>query len=261
MRQKLFAPVVTAETGSIDLIDVALDFLATDGVSAKRVLGPLNLCLRRGEHVALLGPNGAGKTTLLKLIARLLKPSIGVVHNHTNASVGFVFQEPCLFPWLSVEENVRLPVIIHQTIRDGNRNVEKMMSLLGLGDYARHMPVELSGGFQARVAFARSLVITPDFLCCDEPFASLDLCSRLELYSQLPNMMRETGTTLIVVSHSVDEALSLAQRIIVLDGPPLKVVWDEQVDDVVSAEGQKSQEERILQVLRQCKVNNNVIKI
>jgi NitT/TauT family transport system ATP-binding protein len=181
-----------------------------------------------GEFVALLGPSGCGKSTALRLIAGLSAPSSGTVEvaRHPGAtrpgqSIGFVFQEPTLMPWTSVRENVRLPLkLARLPAADADTRVEEALARVGLADFARAYPRELSGGMKMRVSLARALVTDPDILLMDEPFAALDEITRFRLNNDLLELWRKLGKTVIFVTHSVFESVYLSQRVIVMTARP-----------------------------------------
>src|SRR5258708_31533797 len=154
-------------------------------------LGPLDLDVRSGEFISLLGPSGCGKSTALRLIAGLSVPTSGTVQVSSQAagaahSIGFVFQDPTLMPWTSVTENVRLPLkLAHVSRADSDARVSRVLAQVGLPEFAKAYPRELSGGMKMRVSLARALVTDPDILLMDEPFAALDEITRFRLNDDL----------------------------------------------------------------------------
>jgi sulfonate transport system ATP-binding protein len=173
----------------------------------------------RGERVAILGPSGCGKSTLLRCIAGLERPDSGTIV--TADEVGFVFQEPRLFPWLSVRANVAFAA------RDEaeRRRVDNVLALVGLVHAADRLPKHLSGGMAQRAALARSLVRDPALLLLDEPFAALDALRRIELRAAVREILEFTRAGAIIVTHDVDDALALADRVVVLSGSPAEIVF------------------------------------
>jgi NitT/TauT family transport system ATP-binding protein len=198
------------------------------GVAA---LGPLDLEVNRGEFVSLLGPSGCGKSTALRLIAGLAAPTAGTVEVSHRAeprrgshSIGFVFQEPTLMPWASVRENVRLPLkLAHAPSGEADARIDEALARVGLTEFARAYPRELSGGMKMRVSLARALVTDPDILLMDEPFAALDEITRFRLNGDLLGLWQSLGKTVVFVTHSVFESVFLSSRIIVMSPRPGRV--------------------------------------
>jgi NitT/TauT family transport system ATP-binding protein len=198
------------------------------GVAA---LGPVDLDVARGEFVSLVGPSGCGKSTALRLIAGLAAPTAGTASvSHLAAevrghhSIGFVFQEPTLMPWASVRENVRLPLkLAHAPAREADARIDEALEQVGLAEFARAYPRELSGGMKMRVSLARALVTDPDILLMDEPFAALDEITRFRLNNDLLALWRKLHKTVIFVTHSVFESVYLSQRVIVMTARPGRI--------------------------------------
>lgn len=182
------------------------------------VFAGLELTVGERETVAILGPSGSGKSTLLRCIAGLESPEAGSVA--VNGELGYVFQEPRLFPWLDVEGNVAFAA---RTAAERGR-VAEVIELVGLSGALRRLPKELSGGMAQRAGLARALVRNPKVLLLDEPLAALDALKRLELQTAVREIVRLTQATAIVVTHDVEEALYLADRIVVLGGQPARIV-------------------------------------
>jgi NitT/TauT family transport system ATP-binding protein len=194
-------------------------------------LGPIDLEVRRGEFVSLLGPSGCGKSTALRLIAGLSLPSSGTVHVARPTvtaggghQVGFVFQEPTLMPWTTVRENVRLPLkLAHVPSSAAKARVDEALAQVGLSEFARAYPRELSGGMKMRVSLARALVTDPDILLMDEPFAALDEITRFRLNNDLLALWHSLRKTVIFVTHSVFESVYLSQRVLVMTARPGRI--------------------------------------
>ncbi|WP_217999599.1 ABC transporter ATP-binding protein [Thauera butanivorans] len=188
--------------------------------------------MQAGEFHCLLGRSGCGKTTLLKLAAGLLKPQSGriVLRGGELAApgpqVGFMFQAPTLLDWLSALDNVLLPVSLQRrpTPQDAQRAL-RLLDQLGLASHAQHHPRQLSGGQQSRVALARALVLEPPLLLLDEPFAALDAITRAELQDDLLRTCRERGTTVLFVTHDINEAVYLGDRIALMHGGRIVENW------------------------------------
>ena len=187
---------------------------------SREVFDDFSVDVASGETLAILGPSGCGKSTLLRVIGGLTAPTAGrIIHSgpsETNAEIGFVFQEPRLLPWLSVEKNVAFAAR-----GDVERaRVKDAIDLVGLTHAAHLLPKALSGGMAQRASLARSLVRSPKLLLLDEPLSALDALSRLDLQSAIAHILRETASTAVLVTHDVEEALFLADRIVVLAGAP-----------------------------------------
>jgi sulfonate transport system ATP-binding protein len=174
------------------------------------VFAGFDLTVPRGEVLAILGPSGCGKSTLLRCIAGLEAPDAGTIE--VGGEVGVVFQEPRLFPWLTVEKNVAFAA---RTAAERAR-VPELLALVGLTNAAKKLPKALSGGMAQRAALARTLVRQPDVILLDEPLAALDALRRIELRAALREIVALAGATAILVTHDVDEALDVADRVIVL---------------------------------------------
>jgi NitT/TauT family transport system ATP-binding protein len=201
------------------------------GRTGTAALGPVDLSFAHGEVVALVGPSGCGKSTLLRVLAGLLPPTAGSVVGAGSASLSMVFQDANLLPWLTVEQNVALPLKVGGTSRARRRDVARdLCRLVGIEGFERHWPAQLSVGMRQRAALARSLAAEPAVLLLDEPFAALDALTRDEMNVELQRIWLERPTTVVLVTHSVAEAVLLADRVVVLSGRPATVVGEVQVD-------------------------------
>lgn len=191
------------------------------------VLGPLHFAFEAGETVAVIGRSGCGKSTLLRLVAGLDAPSAGTAtlagRPIRPEDVAIVFQEPRLMPWLSVADNVGFG-LGHLTKVARADAVAEALDVVGLGEAATKLPKQLSGGMAQRTALARALVVRPQLLLLDEPFSALDPLTRTGLQNHLSEVRDHYGPTVLLITHDMDEALVLADRIIVLDGPPGRIV-------------------------------------
>jgi NitT/TauT family transport system ATP-binding protein len=199
-------------------------------------LKEMTLDVRRGEFLSLLGPSGCGKSTALRIIAGLGAPSSGSIdwpNSRINSrglpegDVGFVFQEPTLMPWETVFGNVYLPLRLNGVSKSVARpQIMETLASVGLADFAKSYPRELSGGMKMRVSIARALVTKPNLLLMDEPFAALDEITRQKLNDDVLRLWRESGITVIFVTHSVFESAFLSNRIVVMRARPGQVYAD-----------------------------------
>ena len=220
--------VVPSGGAGIRVEDVSLTFRGTRTTTA---LEHLTLDVAPREVVALIGPNGCGKSTLLRVIAGLILPDAGSVAIDgrpvvgPDEAVGLVFQEPRLLAWRSVEENVRFPMELAGWPRDRQAaRARELLALVGLRDFARAMPSTLSGGTAQRVAIARALALQPAALLLDEPFSALDALTRERFNAELLTLWQRTASTIVLVTHSIPEAVFLADRVVVLSPRPARVV-------------------------------------
>lgn len=193
-------------------------------------LDHMSLDVQQGEFLSLLGPSGCGKSTALRLMAGLAEPSSGVVErpsSPSNGGIGFVFQEPTLMPWQTVFGNVYLPLKLAGLRKaEARERVMDGLDSVGLTDFARSYPRQLSGGMKMRVSIARALVTRPSLLLMDEPFAALDEITRHKLNDDLLALWRHTGVTIVFVTHSVFESAFLSSRIVVMRPRPGRVFRD-----------------------------------
>jgi NitT/TauT family transport system ATP-binding protein len=199
-------------------------------------LEQISFSVGEGEFVAVVGPSGCGKSTLLKVLAGLLPPSKGAALlrgtpiTGPRRDIGVVFQSPVLLPWRSVLDNVLLPVDVQRLGRDRNLKVATdLLRLVGLDGFERRYPWELSGGMQQRVAITRALIHDPAILLMDEPFGALDAMTREQMNLELQRIWLERKKTVLFITHSIPEAVFLADRILVLTQRPGRIIDDVQV--------------------------------
>lgn len=212
----------------LEVEQVSVNF--EDGTDSLHALSEVSFSLQDQEFLSVLGPSGSGKSTLLRVIAGLIPPSQGQVifSNHIlQPSIGLVFQQANLMPWRTVIENVLLPLELQGVAPDIARSrAEEFARLVGLQDFLNAWPDELSGGMAQRVAIARALIQEPDILLLDEPFGSLDALTRERMGSELLRIWQSSQTAVILVTHSISEALLLSDRILVLSPRPGKITLD-----------------------------------
>ena len=205
-------------------LHVTLEHKRYAGRTADTLTG-LEFRLGAGDFVAIVGPSGAGKTTLLKIIAGLDRNYEGRISVAPETRIGFVFQEPRLLPWLSVEDNLRL---VQPDLDD--KTLLEALARVGLGGSAKTFPLRLSGGMQRRVSLLRAFLIRPELLLLDEPFISLDMPTAESLYDLLQDLRRDIQPTTLLVTHDLREALALADRILFVSRAPAQVILDHAVD-------------------------------
>ncbi|MEU8610538.1 ABC transporter ATP-binding protein [Actinoplanes sp. NPDC048791] len=212
----------------IRLTGVSRTFAGRSGTV--EALRGIDLAVGDGEFVAVLGRSGCGKSTLLRLISGLLPVSAGEVQvsgervTKPRRDIAMMFQKPALLPWRSVLDNVLLPMQIFGAKKAEHRDrAQQLLSMTGLSGFEKRLPHELSGGMQQRVALCRSMIAQPRVMLMDEPFSALDALTREELSGELQRVHMELGTTIVFVTHSIDEAVLLADRVVVLSPRPGRI--------------------------------------
>ena len=210
----------------LSIAEVSKEFVDKTGINHKAI-DHINLQINQHEIIALVGTSGCGKSTLLRIISGLEQPSQGEVIldgekvSSPSSNIAMVFQEPRLMPWLSVYENIRLVLLDLPDSEQINR-IEDALSKVGLSEFRDALPRQLSGGMAQRAAIARALVRQPEILLLDEPFSALDNFTRAGLQTHLLELWSQSRFTLVFVTHDIEEAIYLADRIIVLKGTPGK---------------------------------------
>jgi NitT/TauT family transport system ATP-binding protein len=221
-----------AAATAISLRGVSVVFGAGDTAQSVRALQDIDLDVRPGEFVSLIGPSGCGKSTLLRVIGDLLAPTSGTIsvngktprQARLSREYGIVFQQPVLYDWRTVAQNVQLPLeVMKVPAKEARARVDALLRLVGLADFAKRYPWELSGGMQQRVSIARALSFKPSVLLMDEPFGALDEMTRERLNRELLNIWAETGTTIVFVTHSIAEAIFLSDRAVVMSPRPGRI--------------------------------------
>lgn len=210
----------------------------TDGQSSIRALRDISFSVDRGELVCLLGPSGSGKSTLLRIVAGLLPADSGTVWfdgqqlHEPHPAIGFVFQKSNLMPWRTVMQNVLLPLELARgtpTAAD-HQHAEELLTLVGLEGFAHAYPRQLSGGMSQRVVLARTLIHQPQLLLMDEPFGALDALTRERLNVELLRIQQLRASTILMVTHSMNEAVFLADRVLVLSDRPGRIQAEIAID-------------------------------
>ena len=214
---------------SLHINDVSMSFELPDGSSAE-ALKDISLNLREGELLSILGPSGCGKTTLLNIIAGFLSPTKGSVSLNNkqvtgpSAERGMVFQQGALFEWMNVRKNIGFgPNMQNMPATQVNQRVDELLETVGLHGFGEKNVYELSGGMQQRVSLARCLANDPDVILMDEPLGALDALTREKMQGLILKLWKETGKTIILITHSVEEALLLGERLIVMAPRPGRI--------------------------------------
>jgi ABC-type nitrate/sulfonate/bicarbonate transport system ATPase subunit len=219
---------IETDASSLRITNVAKRFVAPDGALVQ-ALAEVSLGLSAGEMVSLVGPSGCGKSTLLRLVAGLESADAGElrVGNELivgpSAQRGLVFQDPNLFPWLTVRRNIQAGLVARGVLHERRHEVDEFMKLVGLGGFANAYPHQLSGGMAQRVALARALINHPKVLLLDEPLGALDAFTRMRMQDEVLRIWRARGTTMLLVTHDIDEAIYMSDRIVIMTPRPGRV--------------------------------------
>ncbi len=215
----------------IDIRNLGLTFQTADAPVV--ALSNINLTIRAGEFVSLIGPSGCGKTTLMRIVADLEQPTEGAVsvngvsprEARLKRAYGYIFQAAALYPWRNVQRNVELPhEIMGVPKEEREAKAKRYLELVGLKDFEKKFPWQLSGGMQQRVSLARALSFDPQLLLMDEPFGALDEITRDRMNEELLQIWEKTRKTVIFVTHSIDEAVLLSTRIVVMSARPGRII-------------------------------------
>jgi ABC-type nitrate/sulfonate/bicarbonate transport system ATPase subunit len=225
------------ESSSLHVKQVSKSFPAPeDFLTRRQALSNSSLSLAPGELVSLIGPSGCGKSTLLRLIAGLDIPDSGELSigseliNKPSASRGLVFQDPNLFPWLTVRRNIEAGLVARRVLREKRSEVDEFMRLVGLEAFADAYPHHLSGGMAQRVALARALINHPKVLLLDEPLGALDAFTRMRLQDEVLRLWENRRTTMLLVTHDIDEAIYMSDRIMIMTQRPGRIDREINID-------------------------------
>ena len=215
-------------SSSISIKDVQRVYTDSEG-NTVHALSDVSLDIKAGEFISIIGPSGCGKTTLLRLIAGLDKPQSGVltiddrVIKDVSTERGYVFQQGGLFPWLTEEKNIAYGLKARGVFNSNTNKVKDYISMVGLDGFESSFPHQISGGMAQRVAIARALINEPKALLLDEPMGALDSFTRADLQDKLIELWKQNGTTMILVTHDIDEAIYLSDRIVIMTPRPGKI--------------------------------------
>jgi NitT/TauT family transport system ATP-binding protein len=219
----------------IELTNVFYEYERKKGAS-NLILNGISFALSQNEIIAIIGPSGCGKSTLLRCIGGLLQPSTGVITINSNTpaiaqkqkQIGFAFQEPFLLNWLTVEENIILgeKIGLKNSVLNKRESADYFLQLVGLKEAKQLYPFQLSGGMKQRVSFARALYTNPQLLLLDEPFSAIDILTKTKLVLELSKILVATQTPTIIVTHHIEEAVLLADRILILSKSPAIIVQE-----------------------------------
>ena len=227
------------EGSSLRVTEVSKRFLAADDPERQtHALDGVSVSIAAGELVSLVGPSGCGKSTLLRLIAGLDSPDSGELWvgperiTGPSAERGLVFQDPNLFPWLTVQRNIQAGLVARGVLHEKRDEVDEFMRLVGLETFARAYPHHLSGGMAQRVALARALINHPKVLLLDEPLGALDAFTRMRMQDEVLRLWEARGTTMLLVTHDIDEAIYMSDRIVIMTPRPGRIerIIDIQLD-------------------------------
>jgi ABC-type nitrate/sulfonate/bicarbonate transport system ATPase subunit len=213
---------------SLRVDDVSKTFTTPEGGTVVALTGA-TLSIAPGEMVSLVGPSGCGKSTLLRMLAGLDTPDAGTLHvgndriTGPSAERGLMFQDPNLFPWLTVRKNVASGLVARGVFREKRHEVDEFLKLVGLDSFANAYPHQLSGGMAQRAALARALVNHPKVLLLDEPLGALDAFTRMKMQDEVLRIWQARGTTMLLVTHDIDEAIYMSDRIVIMTPRPGRI--------------------------------------
>lgn len=221
----------------LTLENVSKVFAKVESDEVTHALQDVSVTMKSGEFVSLVGPSGCGKSTILRLVAGLILPTLGRVTvdgaevETPSPERGVVFQNPTLFPWLTVEKNIAFSLDV-RGMKDGKaERVDQMIRMIGLERFRNDYPAQLSGGMAQRVALVRTLINEPEILLLDEPLGALDEFTRMNMQDEILNIWAQKKQLALMVTHSIDEAVYMGTRVLVMESNPGRIVADIRIDE------------------------------
>ncbi|MBE6012693.1 MAG: ABC transporter ATP-binding protein [Lachnospiraceae bacterium] len=214
---------------SLKMEGVSKSFARIENNDITNALDKTDLELHNNEFISIVGASGCGKSTILRLIAGLIVPTEGRITvngeevTKPDPNRGMVFQKPTLFPWLTVEKNIAFSLKMQKKYEKNKDQVERMLNLIGLEDFKKDYPAQLSGGMAQRVALVRSLINEPDILLLDEPLGALDAFTRMNMQDEILNMWKKKKQLVIMVTHDVEEAIYMGTKVLVMEPRPGRI--------------------------------------
>ena len=223
----------------LKLENISKSFAKVENDEVTHALDCIDLEMRSGEFISLVGPSGCGKSTILRLVAGLIQPTLGKVTVNEKEITGpspergMAFQKPTLFPWLTVEKNIAFPLKMQGRLNDANgkEKVEHMLHVIGLEGFRDDYPGQLSGGMAQRVALVRTLISQPEILLLDEPLGALDAFTRMNMQDEILNIWTQRRQLALMVTHSIDEAVYMGTRVLVMEANPGRIVADIKISE------------------------------
>lgn len=221
----------------LKLEDVSKSFAKIETDDVNHALHHISATMESGEFISIVGPSGCGKSTILRLVAGLIRPTMGKVTvdgreiEGPSPDRGMVFQKPTLFPWLTVRDNIAFSLNMQGKQKNSKQRVDQMIEMIGLQDFQNDYPAQLSGGMAQRVALVRSLINEPDILLLDEPLGALDAFTRMNMQDEILKIWRKSEQLAMMVTHDIDEAIYMGTRVIVMDANPGRVVADIKINE------------------------------
>lgn len=217
---------------ALELKNVSKSFLKTESSEVTQALDNIDLTIEKGEFVSIVGTSGCGKSTILRMVAGLIPPTEGTITFNGEAITGpspkrgMVFQKSTLFPWLTVEKNISFSLRMQGKYKGNEHKVDEFLDMVGMQEFRKDYPHQLSGGMAQRIALVRTLINEPEILLLDEPLGALDAFTRMNMQDEILNMWKKQGNTVIMVTHDVDEAIYMGTRVLVMEPRPGKIKED-----------------------------------